>query len=62
MNLTVNEYPNALEMEKKLLSALMLKEGKVIPKIAAILQPDDFYREEHKLIYRAIISIYLQGT
>ena len=54
MNLTVNEYPNVLEMEKKLISALMLKESKVVPKIAAILQLDDFYRLEHKLIYRAI--------
>ena len=57
-----NEYPNALEMEKKLISALMLKESTVIPKIISILQPDDFYRPEHKLIYRAIINVYLQGT
>ena len=62
MNLTINEYPNVLEMEKKLISALMLKESKVVPKIIPILQPDDFYRPEHKLIYRAIISVYLQGT
>ena len=62
MNQIVNEYPNALEMEKKLISALMLKEGKVIPKIIPILEPQDFYREEHKLIYRAIVNVYLRGT
>ena len=62
MKLTVNECPNVLEMEKKLISALMLKESTVVPKIAAILQSDDFYRPEHRLIYRAIINIYIQGT
>ena len=62
MNKIVNEFPNVLEMEKKLISALLLKESKVVPKIIAILQPDDFYREEHKLIYRAIINVYLRGT
>ena len=62
MNPIFNEHPNAIEMEKKLISALMLKEGNIIPKIIPILQPDDFYRPEHKLIYRAIISVYLQGT
>ena len=62
LNQIVNEFPNALEMEKKLISALMLKEGKVIPKIAAILQPDDFYRPEHRFIYRAILNVYMQGT
>ena len=62
MHLNINEYPNVLEMEKKLISALMLKESTVVPKIIPILQPDDFYRPEHKLIYRAIINVYLQGT
>ena len=62
MNLIIDEFPNVLEMEKKLISALLLKEGIVIPKIVSILQPDDFYRPEHKFIYRAIINVYLQGT
>ena len=62
MNKIVNEFPNALEMEKKLISALLLKEGEVISKIATILEPDDFYREEHRCIYRAIVNVYLRGT
>ena len=62
MNQLFNEFPNALEMEKKLISALLLKEGEVITKIAAILKPDDFYREEHRCIYRAIVNVYLRGT
>ena len=62
MNPIFNEHPNVLEMEKKLISALLLKESIVVPKIISILQPDDFYRPEHKLIYRAIISVYMNGT
>ena len=44
--------------EQQLISALMLKSGEVIPAILDILKPDDFYRVEHRLIYKAIIKIY----
>lgn len=40
----------------------MLKEGRVVPNIAAILEPDDFYRVEHQIIYRAITKIFFQGV
>ena len=56
------ELPNALEQEKKLLSALMLKDGKAIEDIEPILKPSDFYREEHRCIYRAMLTLYSQGT
>lgn len=62
MNPLFNPYPNSIEIEKKLLSALMLKEGRVVPNIAAILEPDDFYRVEHQIIYRAITKIFFQGV
>ena len=62
MNPLFNQYPNSIEIEKKLLSALMLKEGRVVPNIAAILEPDDFYRVEHQIIYRAITKIFFQGV
>lgn len=62
MNPLFNLYPNSIEIEKKLLSALMLKEGRVVPNIAAILEPDDFYRVEHQIIYRAITKIFFQGV
>lgn len=52
------EYPNALEMEKKVLSAMMLEGGKIVPEVGTILKPSDFYREEHKIIYRAICNAY----
>ncbi len=56
------EWPQAIEMEKKLLSAMMLKESTIIPTISTMLDAGDFYREEHKLIYRALLEIYGRGT
>ena len=52
---------NLLGMELELLGMLILKEGKVIPDVAAILKPDDFYSYEHQLIYTAILDIYNNG-
>ena len=57
-----DNMPNAIEIEKKLLSAMMLKNGEVVPLVSAILEPDDFYRPEHQLIFRAINQLYFQGT
>lgn len=58
----MKNYPEVIEMEKKLLCALLLKEGKVIPQVSEILNAQDFYREEHKIIYRAIMKIYDSGN
>ena len=52
-----NNVPYDIEMEKKLLSAMMLQEGIVIPKVAEILKVEDFYREEHKIIYRTLLKL-----
>ena len=54
--------PCAIEMEKSLLSALLLKDGEIIPKVAAILAPDDFYRAEHQIIFRTVTRVYFSGT
>ena len=56
------ELPQAIEIEKKLLSAMMLKEGRVIPQVSTILKAEDFYRVEHRLIYRAMLKVYAQGS
>ena len=53
---------NLLNMELELLGMLILKDGKVIPDVDAILQPEDFYSYEHQLIYTAIIDLYKSGT
>jgi len=56
------KLPEAYEIEKKLLSAMMLKEGRVIPQVSAILKAEDFYRVEHRLIYQAMLKVYAQGS
>lgn len=57
----MNEYPNEIEMEKKLLSAMWLKDGVIIPDVAAIVKAEDFYRVEHRLIYAATVAVYERG-
>lgn len=54
-------FPNALEHEKKLLSALMLKQGEAVPLVADILSADDFYRAEHQIIFNAILNVFNRG-
>ena len=62
MHTDSDNMPNAIEMEKKLLSAMMLKNGEVVPLVSAIVDADDFYRPEHQAIFRAIVKIYFGGT
>jgi len=45
--------PQAVEAEKSVLGALMLAND-TLPKVADWLTPEDFYRKDHALIYRAI--------
>ena len=51
-----------IELEKKLLSSLMLDEGEAIPQVTKILTAEDFYRPEHRLIYGALVTLYAKGT
>ena len=53
--------PQSVEMEKAVLAAMLLKDGKVIPSITSILSDQDFYREEHRIIFRAIVRLFNQG-
>ena len=56
-----HEIPCDLEMEKFVLSALLMKNGEAVPVAAAILTEGDFYRPEHRILYRAILEIYDSG-
>lgn len=55
------EFPEAIEIEKQLLSALFMKEGQVVPDVAAIIDAGDLYRVEHRLIFQAILRLYAKG-
>lgn len=49
--------PQSIESEKALLGSLMLdKEG--IVKVIDFLKPEDFYKENHAIIYQAMIDLY----
>lgn len=48
--------PHSIEAEQSLLGGLML-ENNAYDRIADILTENDFYRHEHKLIYRAISTL-----
>ncbi len=51
--------PQDLEAEMAVLGALML-DGTVMPQLADILVPDDFYRENHSSIYSAVCDLFSQ--
>lgn len=50
--------PNAIDHEKKLLSAMMMKKGEVIPAVTEIVSAEDFYRPEHRIVFNAILNVY----
>lgn len=51
-----------IEIEKKLLSSLLLEEGRAMAQVATVLKQEDFYRPEHRVIYRALQKLYGRGT
>lgn len=48
--------PQAVELEETVLGALMLEKEAIID-VMDILKPDCFYKEAHKKIYKAIVSL-----
>ena len=59
--MNAKELPQAIEMEKQLLSTLFKEEGHVVPDIAAIIDADDFYGVEHRLVFQVIMRLYAKG-
>ena len=54
----IEEQPQVIEMEKFVLGAMLLKDGDIIPNVAAIVDTADFYRPEHRDIFKAIMTLY----
>ena len=52
------KLPNVVEMEKAVLAAMLLRDGEVIPTVTAIISDQDFYREEHRIIFRTILKLF----
>ena len=48
-------------MEKSVLGAMLLKQGLIIPKIKSMLKEDDFYKAEHRMVYRVLLELHDAG-
>ena len=57
MNLK-EEDPQVIEMEKFVLGSMLLKNGEIIPTVISILNSEDFYRPDHRVIFNAILGLY----
>src|SRR3954468_25111855 len=54
--------PQNLEAEASVLGAMMVSEGAIAPVILDVrLHDEDFYRERHRIVFRAITGLYEQG-
>ena len=50
--------PHNISAEKAILGAMLMKNGEAIPKVNELLSFEDFYREEHRIIYQAILDLH----
>ncbi len=55
---TTSLPPQALEVEQAVLGAMMLGSRDTVSIAISMLTPDAFYRDSHRLIYEAIVSLY----
>ncbi|HAU39381.1 TPA: replicative DNA helicase [Candidatus Peregrinibacteria bacterium] len=49
--------PHNIEAEKSVLGSILLDKDSII-KVADMLEPDDFYYDNHKAIYKAILELF----
>ncbi|MDR0366684.1 MAG: replicative DNA helicase, partial [Bifidobacteriaceae bacterium] len=52
--------PQDIEAERSALGAMLLSKD-AIADVVAVLRPDDFYRPQHEMVFRAITDIYSRG-
>ncbi len=52
--------PQFIEGERAILGGLLL-DNTALAKVIELVKPDDFYREAHRLIFRAMISLFEKG-
>jgi len=52
--------PNSLEAEQSVLGALLI-DNEAVSVVAEILKPDDFYRQDHKEIFEAVLDLFETG-
>ena len=54
------ELPHDIDAEKELLSALLVRNGEIVPAVTAIVSAEDFYRPEHQIIFGVMVELYAQ--
>ena len=57
----LKKIPSSMEAEKSVLGGILLKPD-ILGDIVEILNPNDFYKNGHKLIYEAMRDLYNTGT
>ena len=57
-NESFRKLPFSMEAEQSVLGSILVRPGDCFEAIGALLTPDDFYVEEHKLIYAALVDMY----
>ena len=60
--ITHDDFPNNVEIEKQVLGAMLIRDGEIIPKLLNIINADDFFRPEHKVIFKHIVQLYCNGV
>ena len=53
-----NKLPSNVNAELSLLGAMLFKNGEAISKVQSMLTAEDFFLEEHKIIYQAMTDLY----
>ncbi len=56
----IADPPANIEAEKGVLGSIIL-DGAVLDDVATILRPDDFYRDSHGLVFRALLAIHAEA-
>ena len=58
----LNVPPQNLEAEESVLGAMMVSDAAIAPVILDVrLKDEDFYRERHRIVFRAILRLHEQG-
>ncbi len=60
-NEVLRRLPFSMEAEQSVIGSVLIKPGECFEAIGSMLTPDDFYVEEHKLIYAALVDMYAES-
>jgi len=56
------KLPQNLNMERELLSMMLINGGAIVPTVNSILTADDFYFPDHQIVYQTMLNLYENHT